>query len=99
MAYQIEITIVNINVVEVQGIEDEEDEALKKVVAIWGILPKGVIKLKKRILKDNVTNITRSRKYYKPSFLEKDCPGRYLGGGGGPSPQNLKETTKKRIGS
>ena len=83
MAYQIEITNVNINVVEVQGIWDEEDEALKKVVAIWGILPKGVIKLKKRILKDNVTNITRSRKYYKPSFLEKDCPSRYLGGGGG----------------
>ena len=29
---------VNVNAIEVQGIWDEKDEALKKAVAIWGIL-------------------------------------------------------------
>ena len=38
------------------------------MVAMWGILPKGMIELKKRVLKDNVANITRSGKHYKPSF-------------------------------
>ena len=70
-----------INVVEVQGIWDEKDEALKEVVAIWGILPKGVMELKKRVLEDNVANITKSGKHYKPSFLEKDHPGKDLGEG------------------
>ena len=70
-----------INVVEVQGIWDEKDEALKEVVAIWGILPKVVTELKKRVLEDNVANITRSGKHYKPSFLEKDHPSRDLGEG------------------
>ena len=37
--------------------------------------------MKKRVLEDNVTNITRSGKHYKPSFLEKDHPGRDLGEG------------------
>ena len=77
----IETTNVNINVVEVQGIWDEEDEALNEAVAIWGILPKGVMELKKRVLEDNVANITKSGKHYKPSFLEKDHPGRDLGEG------------------
>ena len=77
----IETTNVNINVVEVQGIWDEEDEALNEAVAIWGILPKGVMELKKRVLEDNVANITRSGKHYKPSFLEKDHPGKDLGEG------------------
>ena len=36
----IEITNVDINAVEVQGIWEEEDEFLKEAVAIWGILPK-----------------------------------------------------------
>ena len=36
--------------VEVQGIWDEEDEMLKSVVAVWGILLKGVTELKKRVL-------------------------------------------------
>ena len=39
---------------EVQGIWDEEDEFLKEAVAIWGILPKGVTELKRRVLEDNV---------------------------------------------
>ncbi|KAL0008251.1 hypothetical protein SO802_009753 [Lithocarpus litseifolius] len=77
----IEITNVNINAVEAQGIWDEEDEVLKEAIAIWGTLPKGVTKLKKRVLEDNVANITRSGKYNKPSFLEKDHPGRDLGKG------------------
>ena len=68
-----------INVVEVQGIWDEKDEALKEVVAIWGILPKGVTELKKRVLENNVANITRSGKHYKSSFLENDHPSRELG--------------------
>ena len=41
---------------------------------MWGILPKGV-------LEDNVANITKSGKHYKPSFLEKDHLGRDLGEG------------------
>ena len=39
------------------------------------------MELKKRVLEDNVTNITRSGKHYKPSFLEKDNLGRDLGEG------------------
>ena len=61
------------------GIWDEKYEALKEVVAVWGILPKGVMELKNRVLEDKAANITRSRKHYKPSFLEKDHPGRDLG--------------------
>ena len=72
----IKTTNVNINAVEVQGIWDEEDEVLKEVVVVWGILPKGVTELKKRILEDNVANITRSGKHYKPSFLETEPKGK-----------------------
>ena len=43
----IETKNVNINVVEVQGIWDE---VLKEAIAIWGILPKVVTELKKRVL-------------------------------------------------
>ena len=57
---------------EVQGIWDKENEILKNVVAVWGKLPKGMTKLKKRVMEDNVVNITRSGKHYKPSYLEKD---------------------------
>ena len=57
----IEATNADINVVEVQGIWDEEDEAFKEVV-VCGILPKGVMELKKRVLEDNVANSTRSGK-------------------------------------
>jgi len=46
-----------------------EDEVLKNVVAMWGILPKGMTKLKKRVIKDNMANITRSGKHYKLSFF------------------------------
>ena len=67
----IETTNVNINAVEVQGIWDEEDEVLKEMVAMWGILLKGVMELKKSVSEDNVANNTRSRKLYKPSFLER----------------------------
>ena len=45
-------------------------------MAMVGILPKGITELKKRVMKNNVANITRSGKHYKPSFLEKDHPGR-----------------------
>ena len=37
--------------------------------------------MRKRVLEDNVANITRSGKHYKPSFLEKDHLGRDLGEG------------------
>ena len=30
------------------------------------------MELKKKVLDDNVANRTKSRKHYKPSFLEKD---------------------------
>ena len=87
----IETTNVNINVVEVQGIWDEEDVLLKELIAILGILPKGVTKLKKRVLENNVSNITRSGKHYKQSFLEKDHPGRDLGEGSKPMEPRGKE--------
>ena len=58
--------------VEIQGIWDEEDENLKSAIAMWGIVPKGMFELKKRIQEDDVTNVTRSGKHYKPSFLERD---------------------------
>ena len=77
----IEAANVNINDVEVQGVWDEKDEILKEAVVVWGILPKGVIELKKRVMEDNVANITTSGKHYKPSFLEKDHLGRDLGEG------------------
>ena len=35
--------------------------------------------LKKRVVEDNVANITRSGKHYKSSFLENDHPGRDIG--------------------
>ena len=48
-------------------------------------------KLKKRILEDNVANITRSGKHYKPSFLEKDHFGRDLGEGSKPTEPRRKK--------
>ena len=62
------IEIMEVNEVEVQGIWDEEDEMLKSAVAIWGILPEGMNKLKKKVLEDDVANINRSGKHCKPSF-------------------------------
>ena len=96
----IETTNDNINTVEVQRILDEEDEVLNKVVVVWGILHKGVMELKKRFLEDNVANITRSGKHYKPSFLEKDHPSRDLEEGSKTTePKGKEEKKKKKIGS
>ena len=47
--------------------------------------------LKKRVLKDNVENITRSGKHYKPSFLEKDNLGRNMEEGSKPIEPKRKE--------
>ena len=47
--------------------------------------------MKRRIIKDNVPNITRSRKHYKPSFLEKDHPSRDIGEGSKPMKPKGKE--------
>ena len=93
----IETTHVNINAVEVQGIWDEKDEVLKVVIEIWGILPKGVTELKKRVLEDNVTNNTRSGKHYKLSFLEKDHLGRDLGERSKPMEPRGKEEEEDRV--
>ena len=60
-------------------------------MAVWGILPKGMTELKKRVPEDNIANITRSRKHYKPSFLEKDYPGRNIGEGSKPTKLKGKE--------
>ena len=96
----IETTNENINTVEVQRILDEEDEVLNKVVVVWGILHKGVMELKKRFLEDNVANITRSGKHYKPSFLEKDHPSRDLEEGSKTTePKGKEAKKKKKIGS
>ena len=69
------IDVVDVNMVEIQGIWDEEDENLKSAIAMWGILPKGMSELKKRILKDDVVNVTRSRKHYKLGSPRKECKG------------------------
>ena len=87
----IETTNVDINAMDVQGIWDEEDETMKKAIAIWGILPKGKTKLKKMVLEDNVANIARSGKHYKPSFMENDYLGRDLGEGSMPTEPRGKE--------
>ena len=42
-------------------------------------------KLKKGVMEDNVANITRSGKNYKPSILEKDNRGRDIGEGSEPT--------------
>ena len=53
-------------------------QKLKSAIAMWGIVPKGMSKLKKRILEDDMANVTSSGKHYKPTFLDKDHLGRYL---------------------
>ena len=47
--------------------------------------------MKKRVLEDNVANITRSGKHYKPSFLEKDYLGRDIGERSKPTKPKGKE--------
>ena len=54
---------------------------MKNAVAVWGILPKGITELKKMVMEDNVANIIRSGRHYKPSFLKKDHPRRDIGEG------------------
>ena len=46
---------------------------------------------KKRVLEDNVANITKSGKHYKPSFLEKGHLARDLGEGSKPMEPKGKE--------
>ena len=43
------------------------------------------------IVEDNVANITRSGKHYKPSFLENDHPSRDIGEGSKPTELKGKE--------
>ena len=43
------------------------------------------MELKKKFLDDNVANRTKSRKHYKPSFLEKDRPDKDLREGSKPT--------------
>ena len=90
------IEIMEVNVVEVQGIWDEEDEVLKNAVVVWGILPKGTTELKKRVIEDNVTNIINTGKHYKPSFLEKDHPSKDIGEGSKPIKTKGKEEKEEK---
>ena len=69
----------------------KEDEKLKSAIVVLGIVPNGMSELKKRILEDDVANVTRSGKHYKLSFLEKDRPGRNLEEGSRPIRLNGKE--------
>ena len=80
-----------VNVVKVQGLWDKKDEFLKNAMAVWGILPKRMTELKKRVIEGNVANITNSRKHYKPSFLENDHPGKDIGEGSKPTEPKGKE--------
>ena len=54
------------------------------------------MELKKKVLEDNVANITRGGKHYKPSFLEKDHLGRDLREGSKPTKPRGKEDQKKK---
>ena len=65
-------------------------------VAVWGILPKRITEMKKRVLEDNVENITRSGKHYKPSFLEKDHSSRDIGEGSKPMEPKGKEEKEEK---
>ena len=47
--------------------------------------------LKKRVIEDNVANITRSGKHYKPSLLEKDHPSRDIKEGSKPIEPMVKK--------
>ena len=72
------IETIEVNAVEVQGVWDDKDEILKNAVAMWGILPKGMTELRKRVVEDNVANISKSGKHCKPSFLENKRPSKPL---------------------
>ena len=55
-----------------------------------------MIELKKRVLKDNVANITRSGKHYKPSFLEKNHPSKNIEEGSKPiEPKGVEDKEEK----
>ena len=47
--------------------------------------------LKKKIVEDDMANITRSGKHYKPSLLEKDHLGRDIGEGSNSTKPKRKE--------
>ena len=85
-----------VKTVEVQGIQDDKDKILKNVEVVWGILPKGITKLKKMVMEDDVANITRSAKQYKPSFLEKDHLGRDIGERSKPTKPKGKEEKEEK---
>ena len=85
------IETMEVNTVEVQGIWDEKDKVLKNAMVVWGILPKGMAKLKRRVIEDNMANITKCVKHYKPSFLEKDHPSWDIGEGSKPIEPKGKE--------
>lgn len=53
-------------------------------------------KLKKRVIKDNVANITRSGKHYKPSFLERDHLGRDIEEESKPTEPKAKEEKEEK---
>ena len=36
------LEVMEVNMVEIQGIWDEENENLKSAIAVWGIVPKGM---------------------------------------------------------
>ncbi|KAK9998033.1 hypothetical protein SO802_017636 [Lithocarpus litseifolius] len=82
---------IEVNMVKVQGIWNDEDEILQNAMAVWGILPKGITELKKRLVEDNVSSITRSGKHFKPSFLEKDHLVRDIEEGSKPTEPKGKE--------
>ena len=56
------IEVVGIDTVEIQGIWDGKYENLKSAIAVWGIVPKGMSKLKKRMQEDDGANVTMSGK-------------------------------------
>ena len=50
-----------------------------------------MIELKKGVIEDNMANITKSGKHYKPSFLEKVHLGRDIGERSKPTKPKGKE--------
>ena len=52
--------------------------------------------MKRRVIEDNVVNITRSGKHYKPSFKEKYHPGRDIGERSKPMEPKGKEEKEEK---
>ena len=68
------IEVVGIDMVKIQGIWNRKYENLKSAIAVWGIVPKGMSKFKKRIQKDDVADVTMSGKILQAILFGEKSP-------------------------